>query len=54
MNQCPFKPLLDFDTFAEGTPCAYIDELRGEHRHARPFFMDGFEELRLGWDRRSV
>ena len=32
MNQCPFKPLLDFDTFAEGTPRAYINELRGEHR----------------------
>jgi cytochrome P450 len=32
MNQCPFKPLLDFDTFAEGTPRAYINELRGQHR----------------------
>ena len=32
MNQCPFKPLLDFDTFAAGTPRAYINELRGEHR----------------------
>jgi cholest-4-en-3-one 26-monooxygenase len=32
MAQCPFKPLLDFDTFAEGTPRAYINELRGEHR----------------------
>jgi cytochrome P450 len=32
MGECPFKPLLDLDTFAEGTPRAYIDELRGEHR----------------------
>ncbi len=32
MSQCPFKPLLDFDTFTEGTPRAYINELRGEHR----------------------
>ena len=32
MGQCPFRPLLDFDTFAEGQPRAYIDELRTEHR----------------------
>jgi cytochrome P450 len=32
MGQCPFRPLLDFDTFAEGQPRAYIDELRSEHR----------------------
>jgi cholest-4-en-3-one 26-monooxygenase len=32
MSQCPFKPLLDFDTFAEGTPRALINEMRGEHR----------------------
>jgi len=31
-GECPYKPLLDFDTFAQGTPRAYIDELRGEHR----------------------
>ncbi len=32
MDQCPFKPLLDFDTFAKGTPRDYIDELRDAHR----------------------
>jgi cholest-4-en-3-one 26-monooxygenase len=32
MGECPYKPLLDFDTFAEGTPRGYIDALRGEHR----------------------
>ena len=32
MDLCPFKPLLDFDTFAQGTPRAFIDELRGAHR----------------------
>jgi len=32
MGECPFKPLLDFDTFAEGTPRAYINALRSEHR----------------------
>jgi cytochrome P450 len=32
MAQCPFRPLLDLDTFAEGTPRGYINELRGAHR----------------------
>jgi cytochrome P450 len=32
MGDCPYKPLLDLDTFAQGTPRAYINELRGEHR----------------------
>jgi cholest-4-en-3-one 26-monooxygenase len=30
--QCPFKPLLDFDKFAAGTPHALIGQLRGAHR----------------------
>jgi cytochrome P450 len=32
MSGCPFKPLLDFDTFARGTPRALINEMRAEHR----------------------
>ncbi|MDB5395048.1 MAG: hypothetical protein JWM91_2554 [Rhodospirillales bacterium] len=32
MSRCPFKPLLDFETFAQGTPRAYINELRAENR----------------------
>ena len=33
MSQCPIhKPLLDFETFAKGTPRDYIDELRAGHR----------------------
>lgn len=33
MSQCPVhKPLLDFETFAEGTPRDYIDELRAGNR----------------------
>jgi cytochrome P450 len=32
MSECPFKPLLDLDTFAHGTPRAYINELRQQHR----------------------
>lgn len=32
MNKCPFRPLLDFETFAQGTPRDYIDELRDSHR----------------------
>ncbi len=30
--QCPFKPLLDFEKFASGTPHALIGELRSAHR----------------------
>jgi cytochrome P450 len=29
---CPFKPFLDFDGFAGGTPRAYLNELRNSHR----------------------
>jgi cytochrome P450 len=29
---CPFRPLLDFDNFTEGTPRAYVNELRAGHR----------------------
>jgi cholest-4-en-3-one 26-monooxygenase len=32
MDSCPFKPLLDLDTFAQGTPRDYINALRGAHR----------------------
>ena len=32
MTQCPFKPLLDFEKFASGTPRARISELRTAHR----------------------
>ena len=32
MSQCPFKPLLDFDSFAEGQPRALINEMRQENR----------------------
>ena len=32
MTQCPFKPLLDFEKFASGTPRRLISELRGAHR----------------------
>jgi cytochrome P450 len=32
MSQCPYKPLLDFEKFAAGTPHAVISELRGAHR----------------------
>jgi len=32
MSGCPFKPLLDFDTFANGTPRALINEMRSQHR----------------------
>jgi cholest-4-en-3-one 26-monooxygenase len=32
MAECPFKPLLDFDRFAAGTPRAVVAELRQSHR----------------------
>lgn len=32
MAGCPFKQLLDFDQFAEGTPRALVNELRERHR----------------------
>jgi cholest-4-en-3-one 26-monooxygenase len=32
VTQCPFKPLLDFEKFASGTPRALVSELRGTHR----------------------
>ncbi len=32
MTQCPFKPLLDFEKFAAGTPHAVIGSLRSAHR----------------------
>jgi cholest-4-en-3-one 26-monooxygenase len=32
VTQCPFKPLLDFEKFASGTPRALLSELRGAHR----------------------
>jgi hypothetical protein len=28
--------------------------LLAEPKHARSFFMDGFKELRLGWDKRTT
>ena len=32
MTECPFKPLLDFAKFHDGTPHAVIAELRAKHR----------------------
>jgi cholest-4-en-3-one 26-monooxygenase len=32
MGECPYTSLLDLDSFTQGTPRAYINELRGEHR----------------------
>lgn len=32
MARCPYKPLLDFEKFAAGTPHAVIGELRAAHR----------------------
>ena len=32
MAQCPFKPLLDFERFAAGTPRAQVSQLRSAHR----------------------
>lgn len=32
MTRCPFKPLLDFEQFAAGTPRARVNELRSAHR----------------------
>ncbi len=32
MAECPHKPLLDLDAFADGTPRAYVNELRDGHR----------------------
>jgi cholest-4-en-3-one 26-monooxygenase len=32
MSQCPFKPLIDLDTFAHGSPREYINELRAQHQ----------------------
>ena len=32
MAECPFKPLLDFEKFRDGTPRAVIAALRGNHR----------------------
>jgi cholest-4-en-3-one 26-monooxygenase len=32
VTQCPFKPLLDFEKFASGTPRTLVSELRGAHR----------------------
>ncbi len=32
MSQCPYRPLLDFAKFAQGTPHEHIAELRSAHR----------------------
>ena len=32
MTQCPFKPLLNFEKFAAGTPRRLVSELRSAHR----------------------
>jgi cholest-4-en-3-one 26-monooxygenase len=32
MGECPYQTLLDLDSFAAGTPRAYINALRDEHR----------------------
>jgi cholest-4-en-3-one 26-monooxygenase len=32
VTQCPFKPLLDFEKFASGTPRGQVSELRTAHR----------------------
>jgi len=58
MSQCPFKPPLDFDTFAEAlrwrrSPAGWMTFACWPSPPARSFFLDGFKEPRLGCDKRG-